>query len=111
MNHSLDPALAKFIDLIADITSDFTPQIDHPKFRVPPRRIPLDPICDFAEIDPANDPHAISRNIFRLEWDSLPGYSSFWHLYALRLRTGDRAYWIDDANGRRIIAVGAGGVG
>ena len=82
-----------------------------PVFRVPRRHTPLDPLSDHVGLDPANDPYSLSRNLFVMEWDSLPGYSSYWHLHALRLPSGERVYWVDDANGRRIIALGPGGVG
>ena len=106
-----DPLLSEFIEVVEALTKDFAGHADFPKFRIPSRPVPLDAISAHAGLDPGNDPHGISRRLFTLEWDSFPGYSSDWHLFAFRLPLGERVYWVDDANGRRIIAVGPGGVG
>ena len=106
-----DPVLPEFTELLTGIVRDFNPHPEFPRFRVPLRETPLDPISEEVGLDPGNDPHAISRNLFLLEWHSGPGYSSYWHLHALRLPSGERAYWVDDLDGRRIIALGPGGVG
>jgi hypothetical protein len=103
-----DPALSEFTELVSELVSDFVPHPEFPTFRIPARPTPLDPICDHVGLDVGNDPQSISRNLFMLEWDSLPGCSCFWHLYALRLASGERVYWVDDLQGRKIIAVGPG---
>jgi hypothetical protein len=106
-----DPALSEFIEVLAELTTDFTAHPESPRLRIPLRPVPLDPVCDHVGLDPANDPHSVSRTLFSLEWDSGPGFSSCWFLFALRLPSGERAYWVDDADGRKIIAVGPGGIG
>jgi hypothetical protein len=106
-----DSVLSEFIEFVSEVVRDFVPHAEYPTFRVPRHAVPLDPICDHIGLDAANEPYSLSRTLFLLEWDSFPGYSSSWHLYALRLRSGDRAYWVDDFDGRRILAVGPGGVG
>jgi hypothetical protein len=106
-----DPVLYEFIELVSEVVRDFVPHREFPAFRVPRHPVALDPICDHVGLDAGNDPYSLSRTLFMLEWDSFPGYSSFWHLHALRLPSAERAYWVDGVNGRRIIAVGPGGVG
>ena len=106
-----DPVLSELVELVGELTTDFIEHSSHRRFRVPARPTPLDPICDVVGADPGSDPHSISRNLFAMEWDSLPGYSTIWQLHALRLPSGDRAYWVDDLEGRRIVAVGPGGPG
>lgn len=106
-----DQIRAEFADLVAAITKDFSPHPRHRRYRIPARATPLDPLCSFLGVDVANDPHEFSRTLFAMEWDSLPGDSSIWQLHALRLPSGERAYWVDDLDGRRIVAVGPGGVG
>ena len=95
-----DPALSEFRAIVSDLVADFVPHPEFPRFRIPARFTPLDPISAHLGLDLGNDPQSISRNLFAMEWDSLPGSSSFWHLYALRLASGERVYWVDDFGGR-----------
>ena len=103
--------LTRFIEVVDQLTSDFAPHPDYPRYRVPARPSPLDDVAAYAGIDPASTPADASRTLFMMEWDSLAGYSTFWHLHAMRLPSGERAYWVDDVDGRRMIAVGPGGAG
>src|SRR4051812_12234642 len=97
--------ISSFVQLISEIVEDFDEHPLFPSFRVPRRRVALDPLSDHAGFTRPNGPHSISRALFKLEWDSLMGFASHWHLYALRLPCGDRVYWVDDLDGRRIVAI------
>lgn len=100
-----DPALNDFIELVSEITRDFTAHTEFPEFRVPHRFTPVDPLSDYAELDAGLEPHAISTSLFLMEWHSGPGFSSFWQLHALAVPEG-RVYWVDGADGRHIVATG-----
>jgi hypothetical protein len=100
-----DPVFSEFVELVSEVIADFTPHPEFPDFRIPRPFTPLDPLSDHIGLDPANLPDVINTPLFLMEWNSLPGYSSFWHLHALA--TADsRVYWVDDIKGRHIVATG-----
>ena len=42
----------------------------------------------------------MSRVLFLMAWDSLPGHSTYWHLHELRFPSGERVYWTDNSDDR-----------
>jgi hypothetical protein len=103
-----DPVIAEFCELLSEVTADFQPHPTLPEFVVPRRFSPLDPICDEVGVDTSNEVYDLGTTLFSMEWDSLPGFSSFWHLHSLPV-PGACVYWVDDGDGRHILAVGPEG--